>query len=355
MVLIPGWSKNGLSSESLTDLPQVTRALLPASLLWFPLAIQAMAWNPQWGQSDSSVSLSSEQNWLRLQLTSRAWHGTAVTASKRSHRGRADAVPLLCSGNLPINSFFSNNFPYVKKANPSFCTFELFCIILAGLKSVRESEAISGNTAHITSWNPGSCSPEPSDTSTCVWACTHTHTHVLSHMPTCTNNLAHSHTLIHIHLHTKLKYTHTFPHTQIRTTHTVTVRHPQTHIYMRMHDHVHPLTQMYTLTYTHHTHANVHTWLLPSLLDANTSMASSIPKALVAWELRQDNVHGLFRYFQISTHSALWTSKCLAEANFSLRFPLSGDRQLVIPTHLFPPRQSSGNVRAIINRLHDRR
>lgn len=158
MVLIPGWSKNSLSSESLTDLLQVTQALLTASLLWFPLTIHAMAWNLQWGQADSSVSLSSEQNWLWRQLTSTSWYDPAVKANKRLHWVRADAVPLLCSGNLPINSFFSNNFLYVKKANQSFCILALFYIILVGLKSVHESEAISGNTTHITCWNPGFCS-----------------------------------------------------------------------------------------------------------------------------------------------------------------------------------------------------
>lgn len=175
MVLIQGWPKNSLNSESLTDLPHVTRTLLTASFLWFPLAIHAMAWNSQWGQADSSLSLSSEQNWLQLQLTSTAWYSPAVKASKRSHWVRADAVPLLCSGNLPINPIFNNNFPYIKKANPTFCTFELFSIILAGLKSVHESEAISGNAAHITSWNPGSCSPRAFKYMY-MCLCMHTHT-----------------------------------------------------------------------------------------------------------------------------------------------------------------------------------
>lgn len=176
MVLIPGWSKNSLNSESLTDLLQVTQALLAASLLWFPLAIHAMAWNLQWGQAGSSVSLSSEQNWLWRQLTSTAWYDSAVKANKRLHWIRADVVPLLCSGNLLINSFFNNNFPYVKKANRSFCILALFCIIFVGLKSVHESEAISGNTAHIACWNPGFCSSRALRYMYMCCTCTHTHT-----------------------------------------------------------------------------------------------------------------------------------------------------------------------------------
>lgn len=169
--------------------------------------------------------------------------------------------------------------------------------------------------------------------------------------------MAHSYTLTHIHIQTKLKYTHTFPHTFSHTNSHHTFSHkqiPHEHIYMYMHNHVHTLIQICTLTYTHHTHANIHTWLLPSLLEANISTVYSTQKALVAWEWKPDNVHWLFKHFQISSHSALWTAECLARANFFLQLPLSGVVQLVIPNNPFPPRQSSGKVSAI-NYLHYRK
>lgn len=43
MVLIPGWLGNGLSSESLIDLPQVTQTLLTSSFPWFLLDVHDMA------------------------------------------------------------------------------------------------------------------------------------------------------------------------------------------------------------------------------------------------------------------------------------------------------------------------
>lgn len=91
------------------------------------------------------------------------------------------------------------------------------------------------------------------------------------------------------------------------------------YIHTFTHTLMHAFTQVWTLI-SIHTQRHTHTCLLFSSqvsLTLSTTLMCSAQKTLVAWESKLDQIHWLFRYFQISACFALWPSEYLAESSSS--------------------------------------